>query len=200
MYHVYQATQNKMQNINGHLLKIAIVGTPKKQNEKMLYTISGRKVQSTSYTLGLDVRTFDIQVDDQNIKLIFVLDLLTQEDRSVKKVGSIYRGASAILIAFDKSDLDSYTFATVKVPKEMERIKSTPILGIPKQMRESWIKNPPIALVGFTTESDAVPKDQVQALADKRNYSYFETTPTDKDTIKEIFYHLTRQALAVKEK
>lgn len=69
---------------------------------------------------------------------------------------------------------------------------------MPKEIKRHFSFHIPTVLVGFITDSDAVRTQQAQSVADNLYFSYFETTPTDKYVITDIFAHFTRQMLVIK--
>ncbi|MHA1967827.1 MAG: hypothetical protein ACW964_08500 [Candidatus Hodarchaeales archaeon] len=167
---------------NEYLLKITIAGTPFVQIGNMIQKFTGWKGQHPE--LGVEIATKKIRVDNNNVKLILPYPTVPYT-LALKLRPSYYRGASAIIICFDKSSIESYMTAVQDILKEAR-----------KHTHDSKL---PFALVGFTTPSDAVTTHEAKEIAAKKNVSYFEITPTDRKAIKKIMFHLTRLALAAKE-
>ncbi|MFW9906135.1 MAG: hypothetical protein ACFFFH_17580, partial [Candidatus Thorarchaeota archaeon] len=185
------------------LLKICLIGYPSELKNNWVRRFAEGKF-TTSYlpTQGVDILTKQIQVDGNNIKLILV-DIASQ-DFFRKSRPSYYRGSSAAVITFDKSNSDSFNV----VKDWYKEIKSIhPSI--------------PIALVGFITKKVYTPiflkiqKDRSlppieeelyeeiitdeQSLAEELGFSYYETRPNDNKIIEQIFHDLTLKILERKE-
>ncbi len=177
------------------VFKITFVGTPLHQIQQMIHTLTGHKsLPSEKLEVGVDILSHRIQVDDVFVKLLLVSTILPSFDFPLNPVSyqgvsnslpstPSYRGANGIIVSFDKCDLHSYT---------------TAVVGLPKEIKIHFPFHIPTVLVGFITASDAIPTHQVQSVADNLHFSYFETTPSDKRVITDIFAHLTRQMLVIK--
>jgi hypothetical protein len=177
-----------MDNKNENLLKILVTGTPIKQIDKLVHTFTQKTPHGKNIT-GVDIRTKKIRVDDQNVKIFVFSPNIRIEIAMTTLMASFkhhFHCSSAVIFAFDKSDLRSFRSATVGLPK-LARMKKF-------RLPHSII---PYALVGFPTESDAVTTHEAKEIAAKKNMSYFEITSTDRKAIKKIMFQLTRQALAV---
>ncbi len=180
----------KTEKHNEYLLKIAVVGTPIKQIGKMITIFTQ---QEWSSSVGVNMSTKKIQVDNNNHKLILVSSIYP--DFTMNNAGAFFRGASALIYAFDKADLESYVFATTELPKLAEKHTPYSMQGIPT------------ALLGFKTPADAVTTYEAKEVAAKKNMSYFEidiskivSMPPNEEynAVEDIFHNLTKQALETK--
>ncbi|MHA2307333.1 MAG: hypothetical protein ACXACU_18285 [Candidatus Hodarchaeales archaeon] len=165
-----------------YLFKISIVGTPIKQIGKMIHKFTGRIAPHPE--LGFEIATKKIRVDDSNVKLILPYPTIPYSIETHLRP-SYYRGASAVFICFDKSNIESYLTDIKDIYHEAKNHTPDPKI--------------PYALVGFTTPSDAVTTHEAKEVAVKNNMSYFELNPTDESAIENVMRHLTRLALAAKE-
>lgn len=204
-----------------YLCKICIIGIPDKLKTTMVRIFTeGKFSQDYLPSLGVDITTKQIQINNNNVKLILV-DTSGKEFFG-KDRPSYYRGASAAIITFDKGDRDS--FMTVKkwykeFVNEIDRVKK-PRFQVP------------IALVGFIMKSEPkvelstffkiqkrlkkirkwidwgnyeeknnkdiyeeITTEEGYALAEELGASYYETKLTDEETIGHIFHDLTQKAL-----
>jgi GTPase SAR1 family protein len=184
------------------LYKICLIGSPSELKNNWVRRFAEGKF-TTSYlpTQGVDILTKQIQVDGNSIKLILVD--ITSQDSFRKSLASYYRGSSAAVITFDKSNSDSFN-AVKDWYKEIKSIH----LSIP------------IALVGFITKKVNTPtflkiqrdrslpptKEELyeelitdeQSLAEELGFSYYETRPNDTKITEQIFHDLILKTLGRK--
>jgi GTPase SAR1 family protein len=168
--------------LDAYPIKICVVGaTDLKTTMKRRFSGQGAS-QKQIDALGVDITVKRIEIDNLQINLI-IFDISWQENFG-KSRSNYYRGASAGLIAFDKSERN--TFKSVK--------------GWLKEFRK-YILDPniTIGLVGIITKSQEVTTEEAQILAKELGMSYYETTVSDKSSIEEIFFDLTKKALESKE-
>lgn len=164
---------------NEYLLKICAIGSGSVGKSSLIRRFAVGKFE-TNYlpTLGVDITTKMIQVNNACVKLIIV-DTAGQEFFG-KLRPSYYRGASACSLFFDKSDLKTFE----SIPDWLAEFrKHIPDMSIP------------IALVGIITNSEHVTSEEGQKLAKKYKMNYYETKPTIFNQISRIFHDLTRQVL-----
>ncbi|UCG02694.1 MAG: hypothetical protein JSW11_01630 [Candidatus Heimdallarchaeota archaeon] len=212
--------------LDEYLLLICIIGIPDELKTRMVRTFAEGKF-TTDYlpTLGFDITTKQIQVDNSNIKLILV-DTSGQEFFDELR-SSHYRTASAAIITFDKGDRDSF-IAVKKWYKEFVneinrfyKKQKTTITDVEHDPRMEV----PIALVGFITKEEPITPTflkiqkrldntgdwidwtnnkeiyeeittaEGQSLAEELGLSFYETRPTDKKISEQIFHDLTLQVL-----
>jgi small GTP-binding protein len=119
--------------------------------------------------LGVDITTKQVKVRGNNVKLILV-DTAGQE-RYGKTRPSYYRGASAVIICFNKGERHSFNVIGDWV-KEFRK-------HIPDQ-------RVPIGFVGFITESEEVTTKEGQGLKKARNMKYYEIKVKDTKSIEKI--------------
>ncbi|MHA2203904.1 MAG: hypothetical protein ACW991_09460 [Candidatus Hodarchaeales archaeon] len=174
------ADQSDLKGIEEPLLKICVAGSGNLKRSMIRSFAQGRF--STDYydIQGFDITTRRIRVNDQFIKLIIV-DLNPSEFFRKSRPSS-YRGASALLIAFEKSS--RYSFEAVKYWLE--------------DFREYIPSSKPIGLVGLLTSIENVTSDQGQELVVELGASYHETAVDDLKHIEHIFHDLTLAALRKK--
>ncbi|UCG02721.1 MAG: GTP-binding protein, partial [Candidatus Heimdallarchaeota archaeon] len=177
------------------LLKICLIGYPDELKNNWVRRFTEGKF-TTSYlpTQGVDILTKLIQVDGNNIKLILV-DIASQ-DFFRKSLASYYRGSSAAVITFDKSNSDSFN-AVKDWYKEIKSIHpSIPIVlvgFIPKKVNiPTFLKIQKARSLPPTEEElyEEIITDE-QSLAEELGLSYYETRPNDKRISEQIFHDLT---------
>ncbi|MFX0181459.1 MAG: Rab family GTPase [Candidatus Hodarchaeota archaeon] len=164
-----------------YLLKICVIGETKLKTKLVRRFTKGGFETDRLPSLGVDITTQKISIDNDQIKLILV-DTAGQEFFG-KLRPSFYRGASAAIIVFDKGDLK--TFKTV--PDWLAEFR--------RHIPDPTI---PIAIVGIITNSEHISKEDGQELAKRLNMSYYEVQPTNFEQISQVFYGLTRQVLNMK--
>ncbi len=168
---------------NEYLLKICIIGNPTELKTEFIRNYAENKF-TTNYVLtqGVDITTKTIQVNNNMIKLILV-DTASQEFFA-KLRPSYYRGASAVIICFEKS-----TIGLKEVTDWVHEFR--------KHIPDSSV---PMALLCFNTGLDEISTKEGQLLAKKLGANYCEvTTQLEVEVADEIFKNLTRRALASKE-
>ena len=164
-----------------YLLKICLVGHPSELKTKLIRSfVEGKWTQNRfpTPTLGVDITTKQIKVDDSNVKLILV-DTAGQEFFG-KLRPSYYRGASAAIITFNKGDRETFNAIRGWYKEFRRHIPSSSV---------------PIALVGIITESEEVTTDEGQNLAKEHRSSYYETDVTDIETITTVVKELTLKVI-----
>ena len=187
--HVFNSSQEAslppiiQEKTDEYLEKVCIIGSPEEVRHEWIRRFAEGKfpTNSPSYMYpisGVDITTKQIQVDSNNVKLILT-NIAGQEIFS-KLRPNYYRGASAAIITFDKSDKDTFK-AAKDYYEEFRKYISHPSV--------------PVALVGFVTESEEVTTVEGQNLADELNASYYELTPTDTKITEKILHDLTKKIL-----
>ena len=172
---------------NEYLLKICAIGSGSVGKTSLIRRFAEGKF-TTNYlpTLGVDITTKKIHVNDSSVKLILV-NTAGQEFFG-KLRPSYYRGASACLIMFALNEKSSYD----SIPDWLAEFR--------KHIPDS---NVPIALAGNKKDLEdqrQVSKEEAETLAKANNMTYHETSAMlGGDEIDEIFESLTRDALASKE-
>ncbi|MHA1979174.1 MAG: hypothetical protein ACW98F_13300 [Candidatus Hodarchaeales archaeon] len=165
-----------------YLLKICVIGSVNQLQAEFIHTFVGYKNPEEHLpTLGVDIRTGRIWIDEILVKLIIV-DTAGQ-DFFGKLRPSYYRGASAVIILFDKCNRQSFA-------------------AIPNWLKEfqKYIQpEVPTALVGLITQceenSEEISSEEGHKLATQLNMQYFESQPTDRQQTSEIFTYLARQVI-----
>ncbi|MHA1979070.1 MAG: Rab family GTPase [Candidatus Hodarchaeales archaeon] len=165
-----------MSSDNEYLLKISISGKNTELNKKF-----GRITADNVFdrddlpTLGVDIPTKIITIEALRVKLIIMITAGEENFRQNRP--GFYRGASAGIFLFGKDDREAY-----------HKVK-----GFHKEFKEKITKQVPIAIVGITTESEEVTREEGELLAKKLEGQYFETQITDKTLIDQIFHILAKQ-------
>ncbi|MHA2053620.1 MAG: leucine-rich repeat domain-containing protein [Candidatus Hodarchaeales archaeon] len=162
-----------------YLLKICCIGSVDDLKTEFIRRFADN-VFDVNYlpTQGVDITTKRIEVNNQPIKLILV-DTAGQEFFG-KLRPSYYRGASALIIFFDKGDRQSFD-AVLEWKKEFKKWVSIPI---------------PITIVGFQAESEEVTREEAEQLALQLNTSYFECLPSQSGKeVDHIFQDLARKVI-----
>ncbi len=171
---------------NEYLLKICAIGSGSVGKTSLIRRFAEGKF-TTNYlpTLGVDITTKKIQVDDNNVKLILV-DTAGQEFFG-KLRPSYYRGASACLILFALNEKSSYDAIPGWIAEFRKHIPGP---------------NIPIALAGNKKDLEdqrQVSSEEARTLAEANDMKYHETSAKlGGNEIEEIFRDLTRNALKSK--
>jgi small GTP-binding protein len=168
-----------------YLLKICIIGNPQEIKTAMVRRFAeGKFIPNHLPTLGVDITTKKIQVDNNTVKLILV-DTAGHEFFG-KLRPSYYRGASAVIITFDKGDEQSFEAVRAWYMEFRNHIPDSTV---------------PIALVGFLTGPPKISTNLGLKIATDIEAKYYEVDTKNPELaiIEEIFRDLTRRALASKE-
>lgn len=165
-----------------YLLKIVIIGSYNRYKTQFVRKFADHFSDGENFkSLGHFPGSKSIRVDKKLVKLILI-DLDGREFFG-KLRPNYYRGASACIIVFDKSDRQSFD----TVPDwQTEFRKNIPSPDVP------------FALVGIkTTSNENIPFDEGKSLADQLDLVYFEiSSPTFKYSYK-IFNYLIREVFKV---
>ncbi|MFX1286559.1 MAG: Rab family GTPase [Promethearchaeota archaeon] len=164
------------------LLKICVLGSTEFKTSLIRRFAEGKFTTNYLPTLGVDIITKQIKVNNNEVNLILV-DTIGQEFFD-KLRPSYFRGASAAIITFEKVDQNSF-HAVRDWYRELK--KHHPQAAFP------------IALVGFITNSETIMKGEGMALAEELGLSYYEIKPTDKETIETILHDLVLKVLKCEE-
>ncbi|MFX0172300.1 MAG: hypothetical protein ACFE9L_10295 [Candidatus Hodarchaeota archaeon] len=182
-----------------YLLKICILGQPTKMKCDLINTFVSSKLKYYTLWSGFDIVTRKIKVEKYHIKLILVVTNsegeFTPENRS-----SWYRGASACIIMFDKSNSESFNVAEERfnefrksIPNPKIPIALVGVIGKPQEVVST--EAPFIRL----EESEEITTEQGQTLEDKLGIGYVETTIYDVKTIKNVFCNLVQKIVDSKK-
>ncbi len=125
-------------------------------------------------TIGVDIASKVITVNDQEVKLI--LHTTAGQEYFGKLRRFYYEGSSGCIIIFDKGDRAS--FDTVQYWYQDYR----EVQGVEK----------PIAILGVITDSEEVTTEQGQQLADDLDCLYFESHPSDKNGLLNLYKKLVK--------
>jgi GTPase SAR1 family protein len=175
---------DKLQEYNyksEYLLKICVNGSGFKLKAKFIRSVTGEREgldDQTRLTLGVDISGFKITIKNTPTK-IFLVNTAGQEFFG-KLRPNYYRGASASVIVFDKSDRPTFD----AVPDWLEEFRK----HIPSP-------DVPIALVGINTKEEDVSSDEGKALAELVDLPYFETSSPKFEKAIEIFVYLSEQVI-----
>ena len=165
-----------------YLFKLVSIGNPAVGKTSLIRRFAKGKFQ-TKYlpTLGVDITTKRMEVNDKPVKLILV-DTAGQEFFG-KLRPSYYRGASACLILFALNDNNSFT----AIPNWLEEFRKY----IPTEV--------PIALAGNKKDLEKeriITEDEARKLAKELNLTYYETSAKEGGSeIDSIFQSLAKQAI-----
>ena len=161
-----------------YLLKVCILGSEWNLRKNLITTYTGLSSDPQSETLGIDILTKKMIVKETPTKLILV-NTAGQEFFG-KLRPNYYRGASACLIVFDKSDRESFD----AVPNWLKEFR--------KHIPEPDI---PSALLGINTDEEYVSKDEGIALAELLDLPYFESSSPKFENAKDVFVYLAGQVI-----
>ena len=167
-----------MSVVNEYLLKICAIGSGNVGKTSLIRKFAENKFD-TNYlpTLGVDITTKRIVVNNNPIKLILV-DTAGQEFFG-KLRPSYYRGASACSIFYNRSDRRSFE----EVPKWLSEFHNYVTSKVP------------LALIGITSHSEVVSSEEGLQLAKELNGSYFECLTSNGPQIERIFEFLAKKAI-----
>ncbi len=184
---------------NEYLLKICVLGSTQSHKDHFIQTFTGRKqwMDPQMITLGIDITTTRITVGNLQIKLI--IPNTAGQEIFGKLRPSYYRGASACIILFDKTDRKSFD-DVLNWKKEFDQYLWAIHPKDPKTVKlENDLPSFPMALVGLLTssteDSEKILFDEGLELASQLNMVYFESSPTDKQRASQIFMYLARQVI-----
>lgn len=188
-------SEKNMEEKKEGLVKICLIGSvPTKLKTKFIRRFAEDKYDSNYLpTLGVDITTKKIIIDDYPVKIILV-DTAGQEFFG-KLRPNYYRGASGAIIFFDKGDIKSFT----EVPKWLKEFRDNLEEKIPESIKKKYYSHQPlpdptpVAIVGLITETEKVSLKKAQALADQLKVAYFECLPTEgKEVVKVIEYFVRK--------
>lgn len=167
--------RKKNETGNEFLLKICILGNPDGLKTEFINRFS-----SFAFTpsFGVAIRTKNIQVDSNKIKLILV-DTSSKEFFGKLRT-SHYQSASAAIIMFDKGERTSFDKAR-ELFKEFRQY-------FPEQ-------SVPIILIGFITSSEEIiTTEEGNTLAKELEVNYYEVKQkeSEPEEVEEIFRDLIR--------
>ncbi|MHA1977964.1 MAG: leucine-rich repeat domain-containing protein [Candidatus Hodarchaeales archaeon] len=170
---------------NEYLLKICAISSASTLKTEFIRSFAENKFDRNDLpTLGVDITTKKINVGSSQVKLILV-DTAGQEFFG-KLRPSYYRGASAAVILFDKSDPKSFD----AVPNWLQEFQTFVQPEVP------------MALVGFIPHSEETPEvisfEEGNTLATELNMTYFESKPSDSQQACKIFSSLAKQVIKSK--
>ena len=168
-------------DVQEHFMKICVLGKPQKVKTAIIYKFAeGKFTTKRLPTLGVDITTKRIQIGNNNIKLIIVDNTGQKFFRKLRS--SYYRGASGVIIMFDKGR-----------EKSLEEIKFC------FAEFRNYIPDPtiPITIVGIRTEKDIISTKEGSSLAMNLNAKYFELKHkrNHPDEIETIFRDITTRVL-----
>jgi small GTP-binding protein len=170
-----------------YLLKICAIGSGSVGKTSLIRRFAEGKF-TTNYlpTLGVDITTKQIQVENNNVKLILV-DTAGQEFFG-KLRPSYYRGASACLIMFALNEKSSFDSIPTWLAEFRKHIPETSV---------------PIALAGNKKDlidQRKISTEEANTLAKSYDMTYYETSAKlGGAEIEEIFVGLTIRVLQKKQ-
>ncbi|MHA1969361.1 MAG: Rab family GTPase, partial [Candidatus Hodarchaeales archaeon] len=168
-------------DVNEHLMKICVLGNPQKVKTTIIHNFAeGKFTTNRLPTLGVDITTKKIQIGSNNIKLIIV-DTAGQEFfRKLRP--SYYRGASAVIIMFDKG-----------YEKSLEVIKEW-VAEFRNHISDPEI---PLTLVGIRDDTEKISTKDGSLIAKKLNAKYYELKQrrNHPDEVETIFREITTRVL-----
>lgn len=158
---------------NATLLKILVIGESAVGKSALLLRYT-ENTFTTSFmtTIGVDFKNKAIEIDGHNVKLQ-IWDTAGQEKfKAITK--AYYRGAHGILVVFDISNMDSFTKTEGWIESIREANKDIDIL-----------------LIGNKADLPRqVSREEAQALADKFNIKYYETSAKENQNVAKAFEDL----------
>jgi GTPase SAR1 family protein len=184
-----------MRNKEDYVLKICLIGTPLDLIGKML----PKKAQRLDYLMGSEIVSKKIKYDYNIAKLILIRFKYLIEGSKINP--HAYSGTSACLIAFDKAKRNTFNDVSTWYENFRNNTKTTSYYsGWLRHTKHTVDFDPeekiPVVIVGLITDRETVTTEEGQVLADKLNLPYYETSPTDKEAISDIYRQLIRKALS----
>ena len=163
---------------DSYILKVCIIGILDELKTKMVHVFTGGLwTQDDSLITGVAYTNKQIIINNVKVKLALVN--IMGHKLFDKLRPTYYRGAAAVIITFEKNDINS--FQCVK--------------DWYKELKKYIPQTTPIALIGFVSDSEEVTTAEGQNLAEELSIHYYETKPTDNETIEGIFHNITRKML-----
>lgn len=137
-----------------------------------------------------------VLVNGKNVKLILVI----KQESTVKFKQAFYQGSAAGIITFDKGDRASFDVVQDLIQEATDsiRLENAKFLAIQRrhpQLFPDPLPSTPLVLIGLISDSDTITKEEGQTLAEELGISYYETRPTDQETIEKIFHTIIRDVL-----
>jgi small GTP-binding protein len=173
-------------------LKMCVIGTPASLKSQFIQRFADNKFEVNYLpTIGVDITTKRITVNNQKIKLI-LMDTAGQE-----QFGDIRRtyieGSAGALILFYKSERKSF----LKVNDfytEYRSINKSPItvVGILGKLQKKITIEPPYFRL---VVAEDVTTEEGRELADKLDLTYVETAIDDRKKVEEILHNLAKKVL-----
>ena len=165
---------------NEYLLKICAIGSANAEKTPLIRRFAENKFD-TNYlpTLGVDITTKKIEINDNQVKLIIV-DTAGQEFFG-KLRPSYYRGATAAIIFFNRNNRESF-LSISKILSEFQTYIQPKV---------------PLALVGITSTSNVVSTGEAEYVAKSLNLQYFECRSKTCPRLARVFIILAGQVINV---
>ncbi len=173
---------------NEYLLKICVVGLSQ-DHRKFFVRSFAETMFDDQYlpTLGVDITTKKIPLDNYQVKLILV-DAAGYEFFG-KLRPSYYRGASAFLIAFDKTDRKSLDVVPEWEAEFKKYVQPDVLIALVGIIAKQYMHREPEVVIST---------EEGQALADKLGFTYFECDfTTTIPSVDEPFIYLARKAIEI---
>ena len=163
-----------------YLLKITIIGNSYKLIDQFVRNYADDKFDKNgpAYQFPDQICTKKMVVKDTQTKLI--LQYRKHKPFDSRQETAFYRGSSACLIIFDKSDRESFEKVTDLLEDFRKYIPSPDI---------------PVAILGINTDSEDVSTDEGKALADLLDIPYFETSSPKFENVGEVFVCLCEKVI-----
>ncbi|MHA2326704.1 MAG: Rab family GTPase [Promethearchaeota archaeon] len=167
------------QKNNEYLLKICGIGSVSELQTAFIRSFAENKFDRNDLPiLGVDITTKRIEIEGNLIKLILVN--VAGEEEFKENRPAYYRGASALIIFFDKGDRQSFN-DILEWKKEFKTMITSPI---------------PMIIVGFQAETEEVTTEEAKHLAGQIDSIFFECTPTlEGEQVNQVFHFLIRKVI-----
>ncbi|UCG00661.1 MAG: hypothetical protein JSW11_13705, partial [Candidatus Heimdallarchaeota archaeon] len=169
-----------------YLLKICFLSLPDNLLTQSLHSYAGRIPDPFTKSLGVQIPTKQINMDNNNIKLILV-DISTDpvfEGVKNPRFPNYIRGASAAVFAFSKSN-NSFVESTIEYYHEFRKHIPDPTV--------------PVAFIGLHDDDpETVTLQEGQSIAQELGADYFEMAATDLQALDRILRLLVKRVIALK--
>ena len=158
-----------------YVLKFCITGNDTDLNCQIgRYTSEGTFSANYMPTIGVDITSKAITVNNQEVKLIF--HTIAGQEVFGKLRRFYYEGSVGNIIMFDKGEYASFT-AVNSYYQEYRKVQGT---------------EKPVAILGIITDSEEVTTEQGQHLADQLSCLYVESHPSDKNLLNNLYSQLVK--------
>ena len=163
-----------------YAMKILLVGSRASRNIVLMKAYADGKVpDENSCSLGVDFVHKMIESPSGEKIMVTVWDTSSRDSYNKKVASSFYRGANGVCLCYDPSNPKTFELLKDIVENDYEKLSSP---------------NVPVRVVGVSMAKDneqAVPKNEVQALADRVDANVSSCCLDDMESVNALFSGFT---------